>query len=68
MLDRLHAKGNTSDLRRKAKSVVVTEEGVKQSRALFPKYFGKKLTHGSAVGFEAMLEGPRHVLALANPF
>jgi len=46
VLDRLPAKGYISDQRSKAKSVVVTEEGVKRSRALFAKYFGKKLTHG----------------------
>jgi len=44
VLDRLHAKGYISDPRSKAKSVVVTEEGVTQSRALFTKYFGKKLS------------------------
>jgi Domain of unknown function (DUF6429) len=43
VLDRLHAKGYISDPRSRAKSVVVTEEGRKQSRALFAKYFGKKL-------------------------
>jgi len=42
VLDRLHAKGYISDPRSKAKSVVVTEEGIRQSRALFAKYFGKK--------------------------
>jgi len=42
VLDRLHAKGYISDPRSKAKSVVVTEEGIKESRALFTKYFGKK--------------------------
>ena len=41
VLDRLHAKGYISDPRSKAKSVVLTEEGVKQSRALFAKYFEK---------------------------
>jgi hypothetical protein len=46
VLDRLHRKGYISDPRSKAKSVVVTEEGVKQSRALFTKYFAKKLTDG----------------------
>jgi hypothetical protein len=40
-LDRLHAKGYISDPRSKAKSVIITEEGVKQSRELFAKYFGK---------------------------
>jgi len=42
VLDRLHAKGYISDPRSKAKSVVVTEEGVKPSRALFAKYFRKE--------------------------
>jgi hypothetical protein len=42
VLDRLHAKGYVSDPRSKAKSVVVTEEGVKPSRALFAKYFRKE--------------------------
>jgi len=45
VLDRLDAKGYISDPRSKAKSVAVTEEGVKQSRALFMKYFGTKLSH-----------------------
>lgn len=42
VLDRLHRKGYISDPRSKAKSVVVSEEGLKQSRALFAKYFGKE--------------------------
>jgi len=42
VLDRLHRKGYISDPRSKAKSVVVTEEGVKQSRPLFAKYFRKE--------------------------
>jgi hypothetical protein len=42
VLDRLHRKGSISDPRSKAKSVLVTEEGVKQSRALFAKYFRKE--------------------------
>lgn len=42
VLDRFHAKGYISDPRSKAKSVVVTEEGVKQSRALFAKHFRKE--------------------------
>jgi hypothetical protein len=33
-LDRLHARGYIEDPKSKAKSVVVTEEGVKRSRAL----------------------------------
>jgi hypothetical protein len=58
VLDRLHAKGYISDPRSKAKPVVVTEEGVKQSRARFAKYFGKNLADGQRC-FEAMLEGLR---------
>jgi hypothetical protein len=42
VLDRLHAKGYISDPRSKAKSVVVTEEGIKQYRAFFAKYFRKE--------------------------
>ena len=41
-LDRLHAKGYISDPKNKAKSVVVSAEGVKRSRKLFEKNFGKK--------------------------
>jgi DNA-binding PadR family transcriptional regulator len=39
-LDRLHEKGFISDARSKAKSVVLTDEGLEQSRALFQKHFG----------------------------
>ena len=42
-LDRLHAKGYISDPKSKAKSVVVTEAGVKLSRELFAKHFGKRV-------------------------
>src|SRR6267143_5482866 len=38
-LDRLHAKGYISDPKRKAKSVVMTEEGVKQAKELFERHF-----------------------------
>jgi Domain of unknown function (DUF6429) len=38
-MGRLHAKGYISDPKNKAKSVVVTEEGVKRSQELFEKYF-----------------------------
>ena len=38
-LNRLHAAGFISDPVGKAKSVHVTEEGVKRSRELFEKYF-----------------------------
>lgn len=39
-LDRLHEKGFISDARTKAKSVVLTEEGLEQSQAMFQKHFG----------------------------
>ncbi len=38
-LDRLYAKGFISDPKSKAKSVVLTEEGLARSRELFEKYF-----------------------------
>lgn len=38
-LDRLHEKGYISDPASKAKSVVMTEEGLKQARELFEKHF-----------------------------
>ncbi len=41
-MDRLQAKGYISDLKSKAKSVVVTVKGVQRSRELFDKHFGKK--------------------------
>jgi hypothetical protein len=41
-MDRLHAKGYVSDPKSKAKSVVVTVNGVQRSRELFEKHFGKK--------------------------
>jgi hypothetical protein len=41
-MDRLHAKGYISDPKSKAKSVVVTVQGVKRSRMLFEQHFGKK--------------------------
>ena len=57
VLDRLHAKGYISDPRSKAKSVVVTEEGVEQSRAL-GEIFREETHSRSAVGYEVMLEAP----------
>jgi len=39
-LDRLFKKGLISNPKSKAKSVVVTKEGEKQSQELFKKYFG----------------------------
>jgi Domain of unknown function (DUF6429) len=41
-MERLHAKGYISDPKRKAKSVAVSVEGMKRSRRLFEKHFGKK--------------------------
>ena len=41
-MDRLHAKEFISDPRGKQKSVVLTEEGEKQSKRLFDKYFASK--------------------------
>lgn len=41
IMDRLHAKGFISDPKSKAKSVVLTPEGLERSRALCEKYFGK---------------------------
>jgi len=38
----MHAKGYISDPKRKAKSVTVSVGGVKRSRKLFEKHFGKK--------------------------
>ena len=40
-LDRLHEKGLIDNPRSKAKSVVLTEEGLEKSEHLFNKYFGK---------------------------
>jgi len=41
-MDRLHAKGDITDPKSKAKSFVVTATGVQRSRELFEKHFGKK--------------------------
>jgi len=41
VLDRLHESGYIEDPRRKAKSVLLTDEGVKRSKALFEKHFAK---------------------------
>ena len=40
-MNRLHEKGYISDPVGKAKSVVLTEEGLKASERLFKKFFGK---------------------------
>jgi uncharacterized protein DUF6429 len=39
VLDRLHESGYIGNPQSKAKSVVLTDEGVKRSKALFEKYF-----------------------------
>lgn len=41
-LNRLHEKGFISDPRRKAKSVVFSEDGAKRSMELFKAFFEKK--------------------------
>lgn len=41
-LDRLHAKGYISDPKSKAKSVVLSEEGMERARELFERHFGGK--------------------------
>jgi Domain of unknown function (DUF6429) len=40
-LDRLHAKGYISDPKSKAKSVILSEEGLQRSRKLFERHFGR---------------------------
>ena len=42
-LSRLHEKGLISDPRRKAKSVVFSEEGLRRPKELFEKMFANKL-------------------------
>jgi hypothetical protein len=39
-MDRLHKKGFINDPKSKAKSVIVTEEGLEVAEKLFKKYFG----------------------------
>ncbi len=41
VLDRLYESGYIQDPRSKAKSVVLTDEGVKRSKTLFEKHFTK---------------------------
>lgn len=41
-MDRLHAKGYIWDPRSKAKSVVLTPDGVRRSRELFKQHFTRK--------------------------
>jgi DNA-binding PadR family transcriptional regulator len=40
-LNRLHEKGYISNPKSKAKSVTISEEGVKRSEELFQQYFGR---------------------------
>jgi hypothetical protein len=42
VLDRLHEDGYIDDPRSKAKSVLLTDEGVERSKALFEKHFAKQ--------------------------
>jgi len=41
VMDRLHESGYIDDPRSKAKSVLLTDEAVKRSKALFEKHFAK---------------------------
>ena len=41
-LDRLHEKGYISDPKSKAKSVVLSAEGLERSRELFERHFGRR--------------------------
>lgn len=41
-LDRFYEKGFIRDLKNKTKSVVLTEEGLARSKALFEEYFGRR--------------------------
>ena len=41
-MDRLYEKGYISNPAKKAKSVIISEEGLKKSEALFDEFFGKK--------------------------
>jgi hypothetical protein len=42
VMDRLYSKGYISDPKSKAKSVALTEQGLKRSQELFKKYFGTR--------------------------
>lgn len=41
VLDRLHARGYISDPQSKARSVVLSPEGIERARALFKELFGR---------------------------
>ena len=47
VLDRLHEKGFIRDPKRKARSVVLTEEGLAKSESLFEKHFGLRQSRTS---------------------
>ena len=42
-MDRLHAKGYISDPRSKAKSMALSQEGLRRARELFKQHFGRKV-------------------------
>ena len=41
VMDRLHVKGYISNPKSKAKSVIVSADGMRRSRELFQQYFGR---------------------------
>jgi len=47
VLDRLHEKGFIRDPKSKARSVVLTEEGLAKSESLFEKHFGLRQSRAS---------------------
>ena len=44
-LDRIHARGYISDPKSKAKSVVLSPEGLERARALFERHFALKVNY-----------------------
>jgi len=42
VMDRLHEKGFITDPKSKAKSVIFTEEGLRESQRLFTESFGRR--------------------------
>jgi hypothetical protein len=47
VLDRLHEKGFIRDPKNKARSVVLTEEGLARSKELFEKHFARRQSKAS---------------------
>lgn len=47
VLDRLHERGFIRDPKNKARSVVLTEEGLAKSESLFEKHFGLRQSRAS---------------------